>query len=79
MNNNLDPYLTMLEYHTSVSWRISHCFFSTDQDHEQYTINLKSNLNLLETRGPMNIIVGLTLELTQLKRRVSATPAVRDD
>ena len=27
MNNRLDPYLTMLEYHTSVSRRMSHCFF----------------------------------------------------
>ena len=45
MNNSLDPYLTMLEYHTSVSQGMSHCFFSTGQDHEQYIINLKSNLN----------------------------------
>ena len=47
MNNSLDPYLTMLEYHTSVSWRMSHCFFlfSIGQDHEQYIINLKSNPN----------------------------------
>ena len=27
MNNSLDPYLTMLEYHTSVSQGMCHCFF----------------------------------------------------